>query len=64
MLKKINKNLVDSHISFIYENICIEEMWRLNGTNFFDFVFDKVGRWWNNDTEIDIVAFESSSVGP
>ena len=63
VLKKINKNLVDSHISFIYENICIEEMWRLNGANFFDFVFDKVGRWWNNDTEIDIVAFESSSVG-
>lgn len=58
-MKKIKANLVDGHISYVYEDICIEEMWKLNAEEKWDFTFDKVGRWWNNDTEIDIVAFDS-----
>ncbi len=59
-MKKIKANLVDNHISYVYEDICMEEMWKLNAEEKWNFTFDKVGRWWNNDTEIDIVAFDST----
>lgn len=59
-MKKIKSNLIDGHISYVYEDICIEEMWKLNAENKWNFIFDKVGRWWNNNTEIDIVAFDST----
>jgi len=57
-MNKIKKNLRDGHISSIYEDICIETMWKLNKESGWGFAFDKVGRWWNNNEEIDIVAFE------
>ncbi|MDQ2087742.1 ATP-binding protein [Herbivorax sp. ANBcel31] len=59
-MKKIKTNLVDGHISYVYEDICIEEMWNLNAKGKWDFTFDKVGRWWSGDKEIDIVAFDSN----
>lgn len=57
-MKKIRSNLVDSHIAYVYEDICIEKMWKLNAADTWDFHFDKVGRWWNNNSEIDIVAID------
>ena len=59
-LEKIKANLVGSHIAYVYEDVCIEKMWQLNAANTWDFHFDKVGRWWNNDTEIDIVAVDQT----
>jgi len=59
-LKKIQTNLVDSHIAYVYEDICTEKMWQLNADNVWDFNFDKVGRWWNSNTEIDIVAIDTT----
>ena len=35
-------------------------MWNLNAENKWAFNFDKAGRWWNNTTEIDIVAYDST----
>ncbi|SDZ14881.1 ATP-binding protein [Tindallia californiensis] len=58
VMKKIRTNLVDGHISYIYESICAEKMWQLSAEKKWKFTFDKVGRWWNNDTEIDIVAYD------
>ena len=60
VMKKIRQNLVDNHISYAYEDICIEKMWQLNSGNQWNFHFDRVGRWWNGNTEIDIVAFDSA----
>lgn len=60
VINKIKNNLIDNHVSFVYEDICIEEMWKLNYENKWNFNFDKAGRFWNNTTEIDIVAFDSN----
>lgn len=57
-MKKIRANLVDSHIAYVYEDICMEKMWELNAADAWDFHFDKAGRWWNNNSEIDIVAID------
>jgi AAA+ ATPase superfamily predicted ATPase len=35
-------------------------MWAMNSSGKWSFTFDKVGRWWNNNTEIDIVALDST----
>jgi AAA+ ATPase superfamily predicted ATPase len=61
VIKKIRDNLAVSHIAYVYEDICIEKMWQLNTDNTWDFSFDKIGRWWNNSAEIDIVALSSMS---
>lgn len=60
VMKKIRANLVDAHISYVYEDICMEKMWELNAGGTWDFHFDKVGRWWNQNTEIDIVALDQT----
>lgn len=57
-IKKIRTNLVDAHVSYVYEDVCIEKMWELNAGDAWDFHFDKVGRWWDSNTEIDIVALD------
>jgi len=59
-MKKIRTNLVNMHIAYVYEDICTEKMWQLNADNIWNFHFDKVGRWWDNDTEIDIVAIDTT----
>lgn len=59
-MKKIKSNLIDRHISYVYEDVCIEEMWKLNAEDKWNFTFDKVGRWWNRNTEIDIAAYDST----
>lgn len=59
-MKKIKTNLIDGHISYVYEDICIEKMWQMNSEKKWPFTFDKVGRWWNSDQEIDIIAFDST----
>lgn len=60
VMEKIKDNLVDKHISYVYEDICIEKIWGLTAENKLNFTFDKVGRWWNNNAEIDIVAIDSN----
>ena len=59
-MKKIKDNFIDHHVSYIYENICIEKLWSMNADGYFTFSFDKIGRWWNNSSEIDIVATDST----
>lgn len=58
-MKKIRSNLIDSHIAYVYEDVCTEKMWQLNADNTWPFNFDKVGRWWNGNTEIDIMAIDT-----
>lgn len=60
VMKKITNNFIDNHVAHIYEDICIQKMWDLNAESIWDFTFDKVGRFWTNNTEIDVVAFDSS----
>jgi len=42
--------------SEVYENICREKVWSIKRK---PFNFERVGRWWDRDCEIDIVAFSA-----
>jgi len=59
VLQKIRENLIQQHVSSVYEDLCLAEMWDLNLDNAWNFHFNKAGRWWDNNTEIDLVAFDS-----
>ncbi len=59
-MKKIKLNMVDGHIAYVYEDICTEKMWEMNSNDVWNFHFDKIGRWWDKNTEIDIVAMDTS----
>ena len=56
VLRRIRQNFIDSRVSFIYEEICREQLWTLSANGQLSCVLDKVGRWWDNaGNEIDAV---------
>jgi hypothetical protein len=60
VLDKIKANFIDNNVSFVYEDICREKMWDLNVNGKLGMTFDRLGRWWNNENEIDIVGVDSN----
>ena len=61
VLSQIKKGFVQNYASFVYEDVCREKMWELSAANFWDFHFDKVGRYWGAKAgKIDIVALDST----
>ena len=58
VMKKIRSSLVSGHIAFVYEDVCRERMWELNGEDRWPFHFSKIGRWWDGKNEIDIAAID------
>lgn len=61
VLSQIKKGFVQNYASFVYEDVCREKMWELSAASFWDFHFDKVGRYWGAKAgEIDIVALDSA----
>jgi AAA+ ATPase superfamily predicted ATPase len=60
--KIIKKNFIDTQVSFVYEDVCRLKMWDINLKKRWGFTIDRCGRWWNNNEEIDIVAYDSTGV--
>lgn len=58
VMNKIRNSLVKNHIAFVYEDVCKERMWDLNGEGAWPFNFTKLGRYWDSKDEIDIVALD------
>lgn len=57
VLRRLRKNFIDNHVSFIYEDICRETVWTLSTEEKLPFLAAKVGRWWDRPGhEIDVVA--------
>ena len=47
---------LNEFVSFPFEDICIEWLRIQNKKRALPFIFTKIGRWWNKNTEIDIIA--------
>ena len=56
--QKIKDHFVDNHVSYVYESVCQSEMWQFNLQRKFN--FNKLGRWWDNNAEIDIVGINTN----
>lgn len=50
------KPQLDEYTSHIFETICREYMRKLNVQNKLPFHFTKIGRWWDKQNELDIMA--------
>ena len=59
VMERIRNNFIDNHVSYIYEDICLEMLWDLNEQDVLPFHFDNAGRWWDNENEIDIVGLDN-----
>lgn len=57
-LNKIKQSLIKNHTAFVYEDVCRERMWDLNGEGAWPFHFTKLGSYWDSNTEIDIAALD------
>lgn len=53
VMEKIRKSFVRSHAAFVYEDICRE---LLSVDQLIPYHFSKIGRYWDKNTEIDVVA--------
>ena len=58
VLDKIRKSMISGHTAFVYEDVCREQMWKLNANDAWPFHFSKIGRWWDSRNEIDIAAID------
>lgn len=58
VLDKIQKSMVSGHTAFVYEDVCREQMWKLNANDAWSFHFSRIGRWWDSRNEIDIAAID------
>lgn len=57
VFRKIKESF-DNLEALVYENVCREILWQYQDQLF---SFERVGRWWESDKEIDIVAINSES---
>jgi AAA+ ATPase superfamily predicted ATPase len=61
VLDELKLNFNDRFVSFAFEDYLLEDM-LLNHKQYFSFRPHKIGRWWNNKEEIDIVAFDDTHI--
>src|SRR5659263_110482 len=47
---------LEQYTSRIFEEVCIEYLRLLNRQNVLPFRFTKIGRWWNKNDELDVMA--------
>ena len=58
----IEENL-DQYMGSVFEQICLEWLWRVNGSDVLPIRFEEAGRWWGGDprtkssAEVDILAY-------
>ena len=60
VMKKIRDGFNSRHVAYVYEDVCRQRLWQLAAEDKLPCRFNKVGRWWDNHLEIDIVALDSS----
>ena len=58
VMDKIKKGFISGQVSYVYEDVCRQEMWQMNADKIWPFTFSKLGGYWSNNTEIDIAALD------
>ncbi len=61
VIEEIKQNFNDRFVSFAFEDF-VKEQIMLNPTKFLSFTPLKIGRWWNNKEEIDLVAYNETNI--
>ena len=61
VLEEIEKNFNDRFVSFAFEDYVAEDLMQ-NPFKYIDFISKKVGRWWNKNEEIDLIAMDETNI--
>ena len=61
VLDEIEINFNDRFVSFAYEDYVMEDI-LYNPKKYLNFIPKKIGRWWNNNEEIDIIAIDDKNI--
>ncbi|WP_432400830.1 ATP-binding protein [Wukongibacter sp. M2B1] len=59
VLNKIKNNLIDNHVSFVYEDICKEQL--VTRAKELGLLVSKIGSYWDSKVEIDVVAIDNEN---
>lgn len=54
VLRYFQQHFIDRQVGFTYEKICQEKLWTLSAAGKLPGLLEKVGRWWDNQHEIDV----------
>ena len=60
VMNRLERNFIDNHVSFVYEEVCKEKLWELSAAGKFPGILEKIGRWWDNAHEVDIVGISEA----
>ena len=55
VIESLFKSFVESHVSEVYKQICQEKLWTLSAKGLLPGLLERVGHWWDNSHEIDVV---------
>lgn len=54
---------LNEYASYVFEDVCIQYMRKLNKKQSLSFRYSKIGRWWKKQIEIDILAMDNNENG-
>ena len=60
VMNRLSKNFIDGHVSYVFEQICQEKLWNLSANGKLPGILERIGRWWDNTHEIDVVGLSES----
>jgi AAA+ ATPase superfamily predicted ATPase len=60
-MNAIREKFIQNHVSYVYEQICMEKLWQLSASGEIPVHFSKAGAWWNANQEIDIAALNEET---
>jgi hypothetical protein len=60
IMARIETNFIDSHVSYVYEDVCKQKLWEIGANGAMPFLPEKVGRYWDKNIEIDAVALSET----
>jgi AAA+ ATPase superfamily predicted ATPase len=58
---RIKEQFVERHVSYIYEELCRENVREMSAQGAFSCAFERVGAWWERGEEIDVCAVDKES---
>lgn len=60
VMNRLSKNFIDGHVSYVFELICQDKLWNLSANGKLPGILEKIGRWWDNSHEIDVVGLSEA----
>lgn len=60
VMNRLSKNFIDGHVSYVFEQICQDKLWNLSANGKLPGILEKIGRWWDNSHEIDVVGLSEA----